>query len=191
MKAILKSSLISLFIIGAMSCKQKEETKTASNQNQSTPSNSLETNKPKFFYVTLKAIFKESDLVQVFYTQSHNETFSSSQVLSKQVEPSSEIQDIVLEMPKEDYPYNIRIDLSNNKNQSAIKIQEFVLHYGNKNYKILAKDMTKYLIPNTGVEISSDSTIFNLKTHKHLGVEKFDPFMVGNDEMINVLMIEL
>lgn len=189
MKATLKSSLLSLFIIAAMSCKQKEEAKKALNQNTSI--NKQDNNQPKYFYITLKAIFKKNDFVSVFYTQDQNEVFNANQVLTKEVEASTEIQDIIIEMPKEDYPYNIRLDLGSNKDQLSVVIDECVLHYGSKAFKIKAKDFPKYFNFNDGVVMNADSTSFTLKTYKSNNVDFYDPFIIGNDEMINVLMIEL
>src|SRR5690606_20749495 len=130
---------------------------------QSASEKTKETNKPKYFYLKLTALYKENDKVQVFYTQSHNEVFSANQVLNKQVQSNPEMQEIVFEMSKVDYPYNIRIDLSDNKDQASIIVKDCILYYGDYSFKIETKDFTKYFNFSAGVEMSSDSTRFNFK----------------------------
>lgn len=176
----------------AISCKQNSDKKQKPNEDTDQRTEpELANTEAAHFSITLKALIKKDDQLQVFYLQDQSETYSPNQMLLKDVIGKDSYQDIVIDMPMGDYPLNFRLDLGINKGQGSISISECVLNYGNKSFKINGNDMKSYFILNDGVEMGSDSQTFKLKMYKVEGADKYDPFLVGNQKLHEVLIKNL
>jgi hypothetical protein len=127
----------------------------------------------------------------MYYRLYESDQYSGAEKITKEVIPNGNFQEIKFELKEQVYPYNIRLDLGENKEQPPVLIEECVLHYGNETFKIEGKDLNKYFHFNKGIEVNSDSTTFTLKTFKRGDVDIYDPFIRGNLKLNNVLETKL
>ncbi|MEZ4792884.1 MAG: hypothetical protein R2783_05340 [Gelidibacter sp.] len=129
--------------------------------------------------------------MQLYYLQENTESYTVDQVLTQEVTGSDQFQDVTFRMAPQNYPFNFRLDFGTNPDQSSIKIEECVLRYGNSKFVIKGKEFPDYFIFNQGVEMSSDSMTFRLKTFKEGNKNKYDPFLMGNLKLNDVLLKKL
>lgn len=191
MNLILKSTLFLFLVLTLNSCKQNSDKKDSDNQSLEQSSKDAPNYEPAHFSLTLKVLIKEADLFQLFYIEENIESYSAQQVLSQEIVPNGDFQEITFDMPIENYPFNLRLDLGTNPMQSSIKIEECRLNYGTNEYVIKGSEFNDYFIFNGGVEMLSDSITFKLKSFKEGTIDKYDPFMMGNYKMNEVLLKKL
>lgn len=192
MNFIPKITLLFFLVMSMSSCKQNSEGKNI--DDQTVEQKSLENSKekvPTHFSFTLRALVQKDDDLQLFYIQENTESYSVEQMLSQEVVGSNQFQDITFNMPTEFYPFNFRLDFGTNPLQNSIKIEECTLQYGSSEYIIKGSEMIGYFTFNEGVEVLSDSTTFRLKTFKEGIKDKYDPFLMGNLKLNDVLLKKL
>lgn len=182
------SLLLCCIMFFSVGCKQKADQEPLEPTEENIIQNS---ESKKVFSLTLEAVVKKEDVFSLFYTQYEGENFSGEQMINTKVYPSDQAQEIKFELPEEDYPLNIRVDFGSNPSQESIIITEFDLKYYNSSYKIKGSELYKYFNFNEGVEMLSDSLTFKLKSFKNESVEKYDPYIVGNDRCINLLQQDI
>lgn len=184
-------SLFLLMIIG-VSCKEKQEKSDMSQPiEQERAPQETQANQPAQFSLTLKAMLKTDDQLQLFYIQEQSEGYGINQMITKDIVGSHNYQSITFELPKEDYPLNLRLDLGVNKNQGSISIEECILKYGNSSYVIKGEQFKEYFILNAGVQLATDAKTFYLKSFMEQGTEKYDPFMQGSPKLNEALLKSL
>lgn len=156
---------------------------------------SLKNDKPKsenFLGIDIIVKYEQDDNFELFYITSDDEKFSGDQMRRESVVGSKDFQSIKFEISKDDYPLVLKLDPSTNPNQSSVTIQELTLSYGNRSYKIKGNELNKYFSFNAGIEINpSDSTTLKLQPIKIEDNMKYDPFMIGNVRLKEVLTTKL
>lgn len=184
--------VIFLLCMSLCSCKESTRNNESSQKpiegNSSTQTNSIG---PANFSLTLEVLMEKDDHLQLFYIQESTENYSVDQMLTQDVKGSSKFQSIIFDMPSEFYPFNLRIDLGTNPEQSVIKINKCTLKYGDKKVDIKANEFKDYFFFNQGVEMTSDPTSFKLKTFKEGASNKYDPFLMGNQKLNTTLLKNL
>ncbi|WP_146109720.1 hypothetical protein [Jejuia pallidilutea] len=183
MKKIIMIAIMFLCVL--TSCKNREN---------KTPEDNVETKEVLSvdkFTVVLRGIITKDDNFQVFYTEYEGDVHTEAKSVVAKVFPSDDEQDITFELPKKVYPMNLRIDLGNNIKQESITINELIFKYKKGDYRINSKELNKYFTFNKGIEMLSDSITFKLKPISYQGIEKHDPYMVGNKSFIDMLTVEL
>lgn len=189
MKPHLKVVLLFSLIITFGACKEKSK-------REQVPTKVVEKAVTKsiedpYFFITLEALFEKDDQIQFFYLQDQSESYSPNQMILKEVKGSDTYQEVVIALPKESYPYNFRLDLSTNYEQTSVKVKRCVLNYGDRKFVINGENIQDYFTFNQGIAVGSDSQTFKLKTFKESGKDKYDPFMVGNLKLNEVLLKNL
>ena len=143
------------------------------------------------FTLIIKGIITKEDNFQVFYIESEADSHTEQKSVWVKVSPSDYKQEIKFELPEGVYPKNLRIDLGNNKKQESITINELILKYKKYDFKIKGSDLLKYFKYNDEIKMLSDSLTFKFIPILYNGVEKYDPYMVGNKGLENLLLEEL
>lgn len=176
-------------ILFMTSCKEgtDKNKQDASNPSSNNSIKVISSEGDSHFYLTLRSKFNKWDKVHMYYRESEYDDYSGERKIEVVVEPNGNFQDIKFELKKDIYPYNIRIDLGENIEQSNVIIEECVLSYGKYNYSIKGKDLNKYFHFNQGVEITSDSSTFLLKTFKRNNNNIYDPFIRGKLKLSDIL----
>lgn len=190
MKIILKFLFI-LCVSMFFSCKDdasKKENKLEDKPNQSEIINKVDEN---IFVVKLKVLFSKDDSVEVFYLENESDTYSADRMIQKKIKGMDDFQDVNFNLPKNLYPYNIRLDFGFDKDQEAIKIMECDLTYNDVSFTIKGSELKNYFNFNGGVEVLSDSLTFKLKPFDLHGKEVYDPYIVGNKNLELALMTKL
>ena len=155
--------IISVLICGLLfsSCKEEKVVKQKKN-----------------FSVIIEGIFEKNDKIQVFYLIA-GDVWKDANSVSRPVYASKQMQKIVVDFSEKVVPENIRVDLGFNPTQSNVTIKNISVKY---NSKIIDGDFekyTKYFYPNEFV--TWDPNYFGYKLNVIDG--KYDPFLMGNDEM--------
>ncbi|RBA29701.1 hypothetical protein [Flavobacterium tibetense] len=142
-----------LFTIVFVSCK-KEKT---DNQIESEE-------KSKTFDVTLNMVVSQDDNFQIFYIDGSNQDFDENKSLWVSVKGSLEPQDIIFNLPEDVIPSNIRLDLGNNENQSAMKLNSFKMSYYDKSYELKDTLILRNFV--IGEQLNYDKTTSTLTPNK-------------------------
>ncbi len=184
MKTLIRNCKIIVLLLFIVSCgnEKKDNSKPQEEQQK------VVEQKQKIFSLKLKALVKKDDIFQLFYLQGEEEIFSAEQVITVKIIGSDEYQDILFKLPEEDYPYNFRIDLGSDAEQSNVMISECILSYANTDFSIKGSDLKKFFIFNNHIQQSSlDSTSYDMSK---VG-ERYDPYIVGNKELIEALVTKI
>lgn len=184
----MKYNLLVLFVVLFFAACKSEQKKI---EKQNSGDSVIEKTKEPFFSLTIKAQFDKDDIIQCFYTQNEFEPFGIKQLITVPVKANLHMQNIKLDMPVNEYPYNIRLDLGTNKNQGTIKIEACILNYRSNDFVIRGSDLHKFFNFNEGVEMLKDSITFKLKPFMHNDIEKYDPYIVGNDGFVETLITKI
>ena len=187
MKIQIKYILVLLTLV-LVSCKEK---KSANREEQSVKKNTADLYYSDDFYIMLKAKVVKEDEFQIFYKQNISESYMEDRSATIKISPNSEFQNVEFILPNDVYPYNLRLDLGMNSDQVSIQIKHITLGYKDQNFKIEAKDITRYFTLNEGVQILPDSTTFFLKTHKRENNIVYDPHLTGKAELNEIIYNEL
>lgn len=120
MKKMLLLSLSTLFL--SISCSEEKK--------------DLKTEKTTALYegveVIVEGIFKENDKISVFYDQNLEKgNFSSDKKVEKMVYGSPVLQKFVFQIPDDEEPSGIKIDLGVNPNQKEITLKNISVSYQN------------------------------------------------------------
>ena len=143
------------------------------------------------FTFVLKAKVGQKDTFQIFYIQDPSEAYNDKEFVSVEVSPNDEFQNIEFRLPNNVYPHNLRLDIGVNKAQASIQIEKLTLIYKSGTYLIEGKDLPNYFFLNEGIVVDPGSSTFTLKTFEKNGSEVYDPYMVGNPELNNIIYSEL
>lgn len=162
LKVISICLLFSLFIA---SCDKKENIK-----------------KRDFFEITIEGVFAKNDKIQVFYLVEGQEWKDENSIL-RPVYASEEMQKIVLNVPDNVFPENIRVDLGINTTQQYVTIKNISVKH---NAKIINGDLEAYKKYFYGNEfVSWDPNYFGYKLSTVN--DNYDPFLMGNNELMDEL----
>ncbi len=124
------------------------------------------------FKITLEAKVNEDDKFQLFYVEDDvNNRYSAERRVTRTIEGKKEFQKIELSLPKGVFPQRFRIDVGENKINTAIEINTIVLSF--KREKIVINNLTfeRFFEPNIYLEKNKKGYL--RKTFKG----RYDPFL--------------
>lgn len=190
MNFLKKGILFTVLLMSIGSCKENSAKNGVKTEFDKEPTSDSK-NEPSNFLLTVSALVEKDDVFEIYFIQDNSEGYTTNQMLSQEVKGSDQIQDIKFQLASEYYPFNFRIDLGNNAQQELIKIESCTLQYGNSTYVINGNKLHHYFIFNDGVETLSDSITHRLKTFKEGNIDKYDPFLMGNQNLNEVFLRKL
>lgn len=155
-----------LIILLTVSCKDVE---------QKTNDKIINENTQNFLSITLDAKISFDDSFQIFYKYENDAPFLEENSKWIEFEGSEEPQHIVFNLPENEIPSFIRIDLGVNKNQTPIVFNSLTFNYQNKMQVISGKELLNVMIPNPCLEFKSNDLEVILITKEFGG--SYDPFM--------------
>lgn len=135
------------------------------------------------FSVLLEVQLDKNDALEVFYLKDEMDTYKAEQMIQRKTNGMNDFQEVVFELPKEVYPYNIRLDFGSNNQQGQMKIKKCVLAYNKGSMEIKGSELKKFFNFNGGIEMQSDSLTITFKPFDLNGKEVYDPYMVGNKNL--------
>ncbi len=190
---LLKNGLLLLMVLMSISSCKENSAKNINNTelNQQAKNDTNQKDELSNFSLTVRALFEKDDVIEIYFIQDNSENYTTNLMLLQEVKGSDQFQDVKFNLAPEYYPFNFRMDLGNNAQQNLIKIEGCTLQYGNSTYVINGKKLHDYFIFNDGVETHSDSMSFRLKTFKEGNIDKYDPFLMGNQNLNDVFLKKL
>lgn len=98
--------------------------------------------------VTLSAVVKKDDSFQIYYKNEDGEPFSEEKSFFIEFKGSDVEQNIVFNLPEDEFPNYLRLDLGTNKAQEPIEIKNFQLKYYDKIVDIKGSNFFDYFYGN-------------------------------------------
>ena len=141
---------LSMFIL--LSCKDKE---AQIENNDVVPVEVVQKNSVS---VTLSAVVKKDDVFQVFYKNEESEAFVEAKSISVDLKGNDNEQNIVFNLPEDEYPNYIRLDFGVNKEQEPIEIKNLTFNFYEKSFQIKGADFSNYFYSNDFIEIKDKTT---------------------------------
>lgn len=153
---MMKKNLLGILfcIIALTSCK-KEGTK-----NEELPV-LIETSQN--FSVELHVIAQEEDNFAVYYTEDKSINFNGDNAAWSGVLAQSTSQTVMINLPEEILPTNLRIDFGINKEQTDIVLEKLKFDYLGKSFESKGSDFLKYFIPNDAIKTEIDESKGTIK----------------------------
>jgi hypothetical protein len=96
---------------------------------------------------------KKNDSIQVFYTTNGTINFNEIQSFWVKVKGANKNQTVVLPMPKDTIPQQIRIDFGRNLDQNEMVLNKIELVYKDKSFEMEGKDIYTYFWLNDGYAV--------------------------------------
>ncbi|MGJ8591440.1 MAG: hypothetical protein ACSHXF_02760 [Aquaticitalea sp.] len=174
-----------------ISCKNDTSKTETTTDEITTGSDALKNENKNVFSVLLNVQVPKDDALEVFYLENESDTYKASHMIQKKITGANEFQQVSFELPKDVYPYNVRLDFGFNEDQDPIKISECTLSYNNNSFVITGKKLKNYFNFNGGIEMQSDSLTFKLKPFDLNGKQVHDPYIVGNKNLESALMTKI
>lgn len=134
--------------------------------------------KPQTFDITLNMVVKQNDSFQLFYTDESTPSFDEKKSIWVEVKGAEAPQDIKFSLPKDELPTNFRVDLGQNKGQTAMKINSLSFSYFDKNKTLKSNEILSYFV-------IGETVIFNPQTgdldFTKSDMNAYDPMLYPQD----------
>ncbi len=101
---------------------------------------------------TLIATVKKDDVFQIFYKNEEKDAFEEKKSFFVELKGSDAPQEIIFNLPEDEFPNYLRLDFGANKAQDPIAIQGFKMNYFDKSIDVKGKDFFKYFYMNESTE---------------------------------------
>lgn len=170
MKIIFKSVFLLSFAL--LACKKEAE-------EDSLKEEKVQAELPSFL-VDLDLVIKKDDTLQLFYTESGENTFVGSKRVRAAVKGNEAEQTISFKLPGDVLPTRLRIDFGENAKQEPIEVKKFKMSYLDKDFEIKDTMFYQFFFPNNQIEWNRKNAI--LKVVKQ-GDEKYDPQFISREIM--------
>ena len=133
---------IFLSMIFLASCKDKDA------QTNTETSTQTEAKVKDNIIITISAIVKKDDNFQIYYKDEETEGFTEEKSFYVELKGSESVQDIVFNLPENEFPNYLRLDFGINKEQAPIEIKNLKLSYFDKTVDIKGEDLFEYFYAN-------------------------------------------
>lgn len=144
--------------------------------------------KPQTFDVTLNMVVPKDDKFQLFYTDESVVDFDEKKSIWIDVKGSDSPQDIIFQLPPDEIPSNIRIDLGTNETQSPMKLNSFEMSYFSKSFTLKDSLILSHFV--IGEQLMYDKKTSILTPNKGKA-EVYDPLLypqsIIKDEIIKLV----
>lgn len=124
-------------------------------------------NKKENFSVEFDVTCLKKDDFSVYYTEDNTINFTGEKAVWSGVEGKPESQKIVLDLPEQIIPTNIRFDFGMNKEQDDIILEKFKISYYGKSFEAKGSDFLKYFIQNDSIKTEIDQAKGTIKFLKN------------------------
>lgn len=101
------------------------------------------------FKVTLNLLIKKNDTIHVYYTEDNTSNFNEESSIWTPVSGKDVAQDVVVELPKDVFPTQFRIDLGVNRENEKVGLKGIKFNYLKKEFDINEKSIYTYFRVNT------------------------------------------
>ena len=150
-------------------------------------SKNFNSSKKDNFSITLKAKVPSDDVFELFYKNNLEAGFSEAKKVSRKVIGKNEIQNIEFLVNANEFPFQFRIDLGQNKKQKDLMIREVILKYKNDSIIIEKELLSTFFIVNKYLSLDSENGIFKIIELNG----KSDPFIISKALLVKKMEIEL
>ena len=130
--------------------------------------------------VTINADFNKSDEIILFWKDKSIAWFEEQRTVYGGATETEGHQNIKLKLPNDVIPTDIRIDISNNKDQGDIAINFIKFKSEDREFYVFGDELDKYFEGNEYLTIKNGSKKINLKSSG----ENYDPFFSTKHELI-------
>lgn len=152
--------IATIFSLVLVSCKKDNQVKEGE---ENTP----QIEKKEKFSVDLDVLVPKEDNFSVYYTEDGTINFTGEKAVWSGVKGQAESQKVVLDLPEEVIPTNIRIDFGINKEQGDVVLEKFKLSFYGKTFEAKGSDFLKYFITNDSVKTEIDQVKGTIKFVKN------------------------
>lgn len=172
MKKIIFSSLLCAAIFSMTSC-----SKDGANSAEVTSENAgVES---KGLVMTLEGVFPTNDTYQIFY--SNDGSFSEDKSVRIPVIGQSVLQKIVVELPENVKPQNLRLDYGYNPNQTVVTIKKATFTYQGNVFEVEGVDFYgKFFVDGQATSYDPITLSINIKSNDD---GTYDPYALSTDEL--------
>lgn len=124
--------------------------------------------------VTVKAIVKEDDSFDLFYSENFLGQYQPVDIVKAKVIGGEKPQDIIFKLPEKIYPIKLRLDVGSKKYNTSIDIEKIVFSTGNNKKVISASEFKSIFKPNKYLKKIDGTNSYNRQTINNI----YDPFFI-------------
>ena len=136
------------------------------------------------YRIVFEGIFKEDDLLLVYYTTEAEEKLSSEKNIRKKIIGSPNTQNVVIVFEENEKPYNVRIDFSDNKNQKEVKLNTLMFLDQYNRIVINSNNIENYFVFNDKMSLNKEEGFLVGEIYKINEKDAYNPYFVANKLMI-------
>lgn len=179
----------SLFVLSILlifqSCGEDKKPRTKERQTDTTiPNENIITNQPtnssKGLILTINADFKKNDELIIFWKDKSIGWFTDEKTIYGGSSDIEGHQTIEFKFPENVIPNDLRIDISNNKDQKEIKINFIKIKDENREFYVFGDEITKYFKLNEFITLNEKNNILILNPKG----ENYDPYLTTTHDFI-------
>lgn len=187
MKKVIVFTLLALCsTICLTSCgdeKKKETNNTVESNNQIKE----EPKSESVFKINLNMVIPNDDTIEVFYLDYDDTTYSYKTKVTKKVTGSSKAQDIEVLLPKDIFPYSLRIDFGLNKSEEDVVLNSVDMSYEDFNMVLTAEEFHAFFMPNQYINYIKETGVIERK----IVDGKYDPYFNARAVLRKKLELEV
>lgn len=135
--------------------------------------------------ITLSFKCLNDEIIRLFYIDYVETGFSTEMMLTKRIQGKDEFQHIVFEIPAKHRPKSFRIDLGENKVETAVFIEDIKISYGDKELYISKGIIKRYFKENIYVETLDYHKFFRKSVEN-----RYDPFLKSSPLLEKYMYLE-
>ncbi len=140
------------------------------------------------FAMKLDMVMKKNDSIHVYYTTDGTIRFNEGQSFWIKVSGAKKNQTVVLPMPKDTVPTQIRIDFGRNRQQDDVVLNKIEMLYKGKAEEIKGRDIYNYFRVDESYTLLDKN--LGLLKRKEAG-QPYGPSLYPNGEMLKQKLAEI
>ena len=143
--------------------------------------------KKDHFLIKLKVKVLKDDVIEVFYKNNYENKFTEIKKIRKGVAGNPEFQNVEFLISEKEFPFEFRIDLGENKQQSDVIINKVVIESNNDSITIEKEFLATFFIVNKYLSLDTKTGAFII----HVLNDRRDPFIISKALLVKKMEIEL
>lgn len=185
MKKVIVFTLLAFCpIISLTSCgDEKKNNSNAESNNQIKEEPKLES----VFKINFNMVIQNDDTIEVFYLDFEDTSYSYKTKVTKKVTGSSKAQDIEVLLPKEIFPYSLRIDFGLNRSEEDVVLNSVTMTYEDFNMVLTAEEFHAFFMPNKYINYIKETGVVERK----IVDGKYDPYFNARAVLRKKLELEV
>lgn len=180
--------LLVFLIISSCNQNKREEDKQEQKVNylESKEENNIDFSDGRF-RIVFEGTYAQDDLFLVFYSNKEGEKISNKNVIKQKINGNKNPQKIILTFPENTFPFSMRLDFSDSKNQKNVKFQKILFIDKYNKVIIDSSNIEDFFVFNNYMQFDKNLETLYGNIFKLNSIDAYNPYFISNNKFSEVL----